>query len=128
MLTPNIPTTSQVVDMPECTGTCPYIGRIAKLETQQDHLGPMINKMDSKLDTVLLGLGRVEILELKHATNTDAINRAFTRIDSVEGQIESTAKVLNDLLSQIKGMTRLAMVFWACTGASIIYIINKVII
>lgn len=128
MLTANLPTLSQIVDMPECTGTCPYIGRIAKLETQQDHIGPMINKMDSKLDTVLLGLGRVEILELKNANNSDSINRAFTRIDSVETQIENTTKVLNDLLSQIKGMTRLAIIFWACTGASIVYIINKVIL
>lgn len=128
MLASNLPTLSQVVDMPECTGTCPYVGRIAKLETQQDHIVPMINKMDNKLDTVLLGLGRVEILELKHANNSESISRAFNRIDSVEVQIETTTKVLNDLLSQIKGMTRLAIVFWACTGASIIYIINKVIL
>jgi hypothetical protein len=100
---------------------------MTKLETQQDYLSPVINKMDNKLDTVILGLNRVEILELKHSNHADSINRAFTRIEAVEEQTKATAKVLADLLSQIKGMTRLALILWGATGATVVFLLNKVI-
>lgn len=123
----NSENTFECTYMPDCSTNCPYIGRITKLEAHQDHIAPMMSKMDSKLDTVILGLSRVEILELKHSTHTESINRAFTRIEAVEEQAKATAKVLADLLSQIKGMTRLAVVLWAGTGATVIYLFNKVL-
>lgn len=113
--------------MSDCAHSCPYAGRITKLETQYDYITPLMNKMDNKLDKVIVGLGRVELLELKHSNHSESIDRAFTRIELVEKQVESTAKVLSDLLSQIKGMTRLAMVLWAGTGATVIYLFNKVL-
>lgn len=125
MADPTIP--FECTNMSDCSANCPYIGRITKLETQQDHITPMMNKMDSKLDTVILGLSRVEILELKHSTHSESLNRAFNRIEAVEEQARATAKVLADLLSQIKGMTRLAIIIWAGTGATVAFLINRVI-
>lgn len=112
--------------MPDCSTNCPHLPRILKLETQFDHIHPLINKMDGKLDQVILGLGRIEVLESKHMNHADALNRAFERIEEVEKQSKETSRALADLLSQIKGMTRMAIVLWAIMGASVGYIINKV--
>jgi hypothetical protein len=101
--------------------------RIAKLEAQHDYTLPMIGKMDGKLDQLLVALSRVEVLENNHSTQNEALDRAFGRIESVERQVTDTTRALSDLLSQIKGMTRLAMVLWTIMGVSVGFILNKVV-
>jgi hypothetical protein len=101
-----------------------------KLETQHDHVLPIISKMDlkldAKLDQVILGLGRVEVLESKHNNHSDALGRAFERIELIEKQTGETSRALADLLSQIKGMTRMAIVLWTVMGATVGFLVNKI--
>lgn len=113
--------------MPDCSVNCPHTSRITKLETQYDLLVPTIGKIDGKLDIVVGGLNRVELLETKHSTHTEAIERAFKRIEVVEAQSVTTAKALADMLSQLKGMYRLGVVMWVVLGGTIGFILNKVI-
>lgn len=117
----------QMSDMTPCTPIhCPHAGRISKLEAQQDHVAQVVLKMDGKLDQVLLALGRVEVLESKHAHHTEALGRAFARIESIEKQSKDTATALNDLMSQIKGVSRLAIVLWTVLGGTVGVLITKV--
>jgi hypothetical protein len=113
--------------MAECSTNCPHLSRIAKLETQFDYLAPLINKMDGKIDQVILGLSRVEVLESKHFGHGEALGRAFERIESVEQESLNTSKALADLLSQIKAITRLAVVLWTVLGGAVGYIASKVV-
>lgn len=112
--------------MSDCQN-CPHVSRISKTETQIDHIGALFIKMDLKLDQVIVALARVEILEVKHGTHTDALGRAFERIEIIERQSSETAKSLADLLSQIKGMTRAAVVAWTIMGAVVSYVATKVL-
>ena len=105
---------------------CPHVGRISKLEAQQDHVAQTVLKIDAKLDQVLLALGRVEVLENKHAHHTEALGRAFARIESIEKQSRDTAAALSDLMSQIKGMSRLALVIWMVMGSAVGVLVTKV--
>lgn len=113
--------------MSDCAANCPYLGRIIKLETQYDHSNPLITTMDGKLDKVIQGLGRIEILELKHVNLSDSIKQAFTRIDNVEDQLGKTVRTLSDMLSQLKGMTRLTTVAYTVLGGMGGFILNKLI-
>ena len=106
-------------------GNCSQLGRIAKLEAQHDHVLSAIGKMDEKLDRVIVMLGRVEVLESKHITHNEALSRAFARIESSERRIDDTALKLNDLMSQIKGMTRAAVLLWTVMGGSVTYALIK---
>ena len=119
----------QKTTMSECqsSASCPYVGRITKLETHYDHITPLMNKIDSKMDQVILSLGRVEVLESKHNGHSEALNRAFNRIESIERQSADNQKALNDLISQIKGMSRVAIFFWATMGSVLAFIANKVL-
>ena len=81
--------------------------------------------MDQKLDKVIQGLGRIEILELKHSSHSDAIKQAFTRIDLIEEQLGKTVRTLADMLSQLKGMTRLTTVAYTVLGGVGGFILNK---
>lgn len=111
--------------MSDCAANCPHLGRIIKLETQYDDTNPLITTMDGKLDKVILGLGRIEILELKYSNLSDAIKQAFTRIDNVEDQLGKTVRTLSDMLSQLKGMTRLTTAAYTVLGGVGGFILNK---
>lgn len=113
--------------MTDCSINCPYSSRITKLEAQHDHLAPMINKLDVKLDQVIITLSRVEVLESKHNNHTDALERAFDRIETIEKQVSETSKVLADTLSQLKGMTRFGVVLWVALSGCIGFVFNKVL-
>lgn len=112
--------------MSDCPSTCPYVGQIAKLESENGHITPVIASISSKLDQVIIGLGRVELLEVKHNNHAEALTRAFTRIENIEKQVAETSRVLADTLSQIKGMTRVAVVLWTVMGGFVGFIITKV--
>lgn len=105
--------------------SCSQLTRIAKLETQHDHVLLAIGKMDEKLDRVLMALSRVEVLESKHLSHNEALTRAFSRIESAERRLDDMALKLNDLMSQIKGMTRAAVVLWTVMGGSVTYALIK---
>lgn len=113
--------------MSDCSPTCPFGNRITKLETQYDLLTPLVSKIDLKLDQVILGLSRVEILELKHDNHSESLNRAFSRIEATEKQIAATTQAVQDMISQVKGMARVALVVWTLFGATVGFILNKVI-
>lgn len=112
--------------MSDCNN-CPYIERISRVESNYQHTLPVITAMNSKLDTVILSLGKIEVLESKHNNHSEALGRAFERIEAIEKQTMDTSKAVSDLLSQIKGMTRLAMVLWSVMGASVGFIFSKVL-
>lgn len=112
--------------MPDCNN-CPYIERITRVESNYQHTLPVITAMNNKLDIVIISLGKIEVLESKHNNHSEALGRAFERIEVIETQIMDTSKAVSDLLSQIKGMTRLAMVLWAVMGASVGFIFNKML-
>jgi hypothetical protein len=105
--------------------SCTQLGRIATLEAQHDHVLHAIGKMDEKLDRVITMLGRVEVLESKHLSHNEALARAFSRIELAERRLDETALKLNDLMSQIKGMTRAAVVLWTVMGGSVTYALIK---
>lgn len=113
--------------MSDCFNQCPHLGRIAKLETQYDHVTPLINKLDGKLDQVILSLGRVEVLESKHNNHAESLARAFDRIGLIERQSLDTARALADLLSQIKGMTRMGIILWTAMGSAVGFILTRVL-
>ena len=113
--------------MPECDLGCNQSSRIAKLETQHDYVGSMINHMNAKLDQVIIGLGNVALLEVKHNNHAESLNRAFSRIEIVEKQAATTQQALAEILNQIRGMARMAVVVWACIGGTLGYLITKII-
>lgn len=119
---------SSPLDMSESCGQtqCPHIGRIARLEAQHDHVLRTVQKIDEKIDKVLLSLGRVEVLESKHIHHNEALARAFKRIEDTEEQVSDTAKALNDLISQIRGMSRLAVVLWTLLSGIVGTVATKV--
>lgn len=112
--------------MPDCNN-CPYIERISRVESSYQHSLPVITAMNGKLDVVILSLGKIEVLESKHNNHSEALGRAFERIEAIEKQTMDTSKAVSDLLSQIKGMTRLATVLWTVMGASVGFIFSKVL-
>lgn len=105
----------------QITGHCSQLGRISKLEAQHDHVITALVKLDGKMDQILLMLGRVEVLENKHLTQNEALSRAFARIEGAERKLDETTRSLNDLLGQIKGMTRAAVVLWTVMGGAVTY-------
>lgn len=113
--------------MTDCPTNCPYVGRITTLEAQHNLLTPLVNKIDSKMDQVIVSLGKIEVIELKHATHTEALDRAFKRIEDNEKQLEATTVIVRDVLSQLKGMMRVAIVLWTIFGGALGFILTRVI-
>ena len=108
--------------MPDCDAAnrCPYQERISKMEARLESKDGTMGRVEQKLDTLLTQVGKIELLEHKHATQSDTINRAFESLAEVRQQSIDTARGLADLLSQIRGMARSAYILWSLMGAAVV--------
>lgn len=108
------------------TEPCPHEMRITSLERRQDdfndYLKKLEDKLDAKLDLILMQLSKVAILEEKHNYQSTALERAFSKITVLEASLES----LKEFKNKTEGMARMAWLIWTAMGLSLGAILTKV--
>ena len=105
------------------TESCGEDGRITRLESQVTTIGKTLDRLDSKMDQVLTAINRVEVLETKHSNSTEALARAFGRIEAAEKAVKSVDCELQANLNKLRGMKYLAWALWSILGTTVIALV-----
>lgn len=107
--------------------TCANEVRVTTLERQFESLESTIKKMedrfDTKLDLILFQINKIAVLEAGHATQANAVSRAFDKIESLETELAS----LKDFRSHTQGMARMAWLLWGTVGIAVAGVIFKLL-
>lgn len=106
---------------------CNQDTRISTMERRYESLLESIKKMedkfDGKLDLILFQVNKVAVLEEKHTSQSQALGRAFQKIETLEGHIDD----LSSFKNRAEGMARMAFVLWSALGISVGAIAVKVL-
>jgi len=102
---------------------CTEDGRITRLESQITSVGKTLDRLDSKMDQVLTAINRVEVLETKHSNSSEALHRAFSRIETTEAAVKSVDCELQANLNKLRGMKYLAWVLWTILGTTVVALV-----
>lgn len=97
---------------------CKHDGKIAMLEQRDQMIVDSLNKLEGKVDLILMQITKVAVLEVSHANQNEAIARSFKRIEDLEASLKNLSKESSDFISYTKGMAKMAMIMWGIlTGA-----------
>lgn len=96
---------------------CKHESKIAMLEQRDQMILDLLQKLEGKVDLVLMQLTKVAVLEANHDHQSEALGRAFTRIESLELEMKSLSKSTNEFISHTKGMARMAWYLWGLITA-----------
>lgn len=107
---------------------CSQLAEIAVLKANQQGIQASLGKLDGKMDTILLELSSIRTLESKQNNHAEALGRAFERIEVIEKQSGETAKSLLEFMSQIRGMTKLAIALWTFLGGAVGWVMSKIMV
>ena len=95
---------------------CTENGRIATLENQIAMVGKTLERLDGKLDQILLEVAKVQVLEERHSNSSQALERAFRAINDTATHVKSVDCELQANLNKLRGMKYLAWVLWTILG------------
>ena len=89
----------------------------------------MLKTMDSvsmKLDLILAQITKVAVLEEKHSSSAQDINRAHLYIANLEKEVDKLSIEVREFISYSKGVARTAWGVWAVMGSAVIAMLVKV--
>lgn len=110
--------------MSECNPvTCDKESRLGALEQQDNAISKAIERLDGKLDAILVQVSKIAVLETNHSHQSGALDRAFNAINTTSVKVESLEK----FQSNIEGMARLAYILWASFGGGLLMLAVKVL-
>ena len=95
---------------------CTENGRIATLENQIAMVGKTLERLDGKLDQILLEVAKVQVLEERHSNSSQALERAFKAINNTATHVRNVDNELQANLNKLKGMKYFAWVLWTILG------------
>lgn len=97
---------------------CKHEGKIAMLEQRDQMIVDALNKLEGKVDLILMQITKVAVLEVNHQNHNEALSRSFKRIEDLESSVQKLSKESSDFISYTKGMAKMAMIIWGIlTGA-----------
>ena len=105
--------------------SCPHEARLTTLERRHDTVlesfKKMEDKFDAKLDMILYQINKVSVLEEKHSYQSAALERAFSRIQTLDEAIDK----LSSFRDHAEGMAKMAWILWSAMGLSLAAVIAK---
>ena len=123
--------------------------RLSKVENVTSNLQILMESVDAKVDKILEKVNRIDLLELKHATQKDELAKVDQKIkavseahdkevealisehnkkfDEVGKKIETLSIESRAFVSETKGMAKMAWYLWSGIGATTFLLLVKVL-
>lgn len=105
---------------------CSQIHRIDTLERRDESIFSTLKKMedkfDAKLDLILFQINKIAVLEANHQHHSNALDRAFEKIEHLEDSIRETEAFRN----KTEGMAKMAWTLWAAISGIVGFLLIKV--
>lgn len=109
---------------------CKQEAKIAMLEQRDAMIIDLLGKLEQKTDLILMQITKVAVLEVNHDHQSEALARAFNRIESLERavsdsakesarQIESLGTETRKFMNQMEGMAKGARILWTIMGSGL---------
>lgn len=107
--------------------SCKHEGKIQMLDQRDQMIQESLSELKSKTDLILMQITKVAVLEVNHVHQTEALSRAFKRIDDLEGQITALTANTNAFINRVDGMARMAKFLWVMMGGGLGAMLLKVL-
>jgi hypothetical protein len=85
-------------------------------------LKKMEDKFDSKLDLILFQINKIAVLEANHNNHAQGMQRAFSKIES----LESADRELEAFRNKTEGMAKMAWILWGAIGSGVLALLVEV--
>jgi hypothetical protein len=117
---------------------CKQEAKIAMLEQRDGMILDLLGKLEQKTDLILMQITKVAVLEVNHDHQSEALARAFTRIEHLERatadaakessrQIEALSTETRKFMNQMEGMARGAKILWTLMGGGLGLMFLKIV-
>lgn len=105
---------------------CKQLGRIAVLEQRDASIIESLQELKQKTDLILMQVTKVAVLEVNHSHQSEALARAFTRIEQIEKELTTLSKETREFMHTVQGMSKMAWYLWGGMGAGMVAMLSKV--
>ena len=106
---------------------CKHESKIAILEQRDQMIVEALQKMDGKVDLILMQVTKVAVLEVNHSNHNEALGRAFSRIETLEKDNAALAKEAREFINEVKGMAKMGYWVWGLMGTGLGAMLVKVL-
>lgn len=98
---------------------CKHEGKIAMLEQRDAMIMDALSELKGKTDLILLQVTKVAVLEVNHGHQSEALGRAYSRIEKLEEGAADLATETREFMNTMNGMARMAKWMWSLMGGSL---------
>lgn len=98
---------------------CKHEAKIAMLDHRDSTIVDALHELKGKVDLILIQTTKIAVHEVYHNNHSEALHRAFGRIEDTEHNVNDLAKETREFMNQVRGMMKMAYWLWGAMGTGL---------